>query len=152
MQIRCPHPGKKLTVLLLGGSSGTSKLLEHYCGAKTKTGEKTDCFAVIQAGTSKKVATGEAALAALAECIGKDVADEFAAIKGSDRAVVHEEIENDKNDFVLVNFIRAPELVGIKTKNLDWRGTIVHEVSQRIQGATHLAKFAIRARGAFRRE
>lgn len=140
LQIRCPHPAKKLSVLLLGGSKNASKLLEHYCGAKTKTAEKTDCFAVVQSGASKKVSSGDAGLAALGECIGKSTFEELASIKGSDRAVVHEEVENDKNDFVLVNFIRAPDLVGIKTKNLDWRGSIVLEVAQKLQGRPEAAR------------
>ena len=42
--------------------------------------------------------------------------------QGAESAVVQEEVENDRADFVLVNFIRAPSLVGIKTRNLDWRG------------------------------
>lgn len=45
-------------------------------------------------------------------------------LQGAESAVLHEEIEADKNDFCLINFIRAPHLAGVKSNNLDWRGEL----------------------------
>jgi len=138
--VRCPHPSKKLNVLLLGGSKASGKLTEHFCGTKTKTAERSDCFALVRGGASKRVGTGEDALSALCECLGREGAEALRAFKGADRAVVHEEVEADKNDFVLVNLVRAPDLVGLKSKNLDWRGSIMKEVAETLKGRQDAAK------------
>eukprot|EP00960_Hanusia_phi_P050592 760308-Hanusia_phi.AAC.4 len=115
--ISTPHPSRKVNVLLVG--SGDSKLafIEQYTKSRCKGMKEThDKFLVVQSGSNRDVMRGENALHTLFQGFGGKV-DRLSRLNGIKNAFVAEQIDEDLRQFVLVNFIVAPELRGVLRKS-----------------------------------
>ena len=116
--VEVPHPQRRVNVVLLGNGSGPVSFLEYYTKSKCKTGqERGKAFCVVSTGadkTIKKGADGLKVLSGAVSATNASIADRLRAVKGMDQAVFAEELETDERDAVLVNFILAPEVHGVK--------------------------------------
>ena len=134
--IHPPHPQKKVNVVLLGNGAGPVQLVEHYTKAKCKTWQhRANAFCLVSTGADKSVNKGETALHQLCAALGQGTnAERLKTIKGMDDSVFTEEVESDQRDSVLVNFILAPEIRGVRgvgdgSKPVDWKSAVVLEIS-----------------------
>jgi len=131
-----PHPEKKVNVVLVGNGAGPVQLVEHYMKAKCKTAKhRSNAFCLVSTGADKTVNKGEKALQQLCTALGQGTnAERLKTTKGMDECVFTEEVESDERDAVLVNFIIAPEIRGVRgagdgSKPADWKSAVVLEIS-----------------------
>lgn len=130
---------RKINVVLLGNGAGPINLVEFYTKAKCKTAqERGHAFCLVSTGPDKTVHKGEAGLQQLCDVLSGQQSEALRAIKGMEESVFAEHVESDQRDSVLVNFIIAPEIRGLRGlgeggKPSDWKSAVVLDISLQLQ-------------------